>query len=142
MPRGLAFILLAATAGGLWSALMNRASREVEPLLAPLVAEATGVLIALILLSGRLREGGLQVTQRGLGLLLAAGVCVFSVDYFTARGYALKLPVSVGAPVFLAVAILVATVVGLAFGESMSPRKGLGLLLIAAGAAMLASVAE
>lgn len=142
MPRGLGFILIAATAGGAWSALMNRASREVDPLMAPIVAEATGVMLALLILSTRIRETGVQMTSRGFGLLLAAGVCVFSVDYFTARGYALRLPVSIGAPVFLAGAIVVASLLGLAFGESMSVRKGAGILLIAAGAAVLASVGE
>jgi len=142
MTRGLGLITIAAVAAGAWSALMSRASREVDPLMAPVVAEMTAVLIGLTILAGRLRDGGLQVSQRGIGLLLAAGVCVFSVDYFTARGYALRLPVSVGTPVFLSVTIVTATLIGLLLGESMSLRKGLGILLVGTGAVLLASVAE
>ena len=37
--------MIAAVAGGLWSVLVSRASREVNPFLGPVIAESTGVII-------------------------------------------------------------------------------------------------
>jgi len=142
MSKGVLLIGVAALAGGCWSALMNRAAQDTDPLLAPMIAEATGVFIALAILATRWRGASLEWTARGLGLLLLAGVCVFSVDYFTARAYATELSVSTGAPIFLGGAILVTTAIGLALGESFSWQKLAGIVMVTAGAVVLGMASE
>lgn len=142
MPRGVSFVLVAAVAGGLWSVLMSRASREVSPLLGPVVAEFTGVLVGLTLIAGQVRQTTLEYSTRGIVLLLLAGGCVFSVDYFNLRAYGAELPVSVGAPIFLGGTIVIASLAGLALGEGVSGRKLLGIGLVLAGVLLLGGIAE
>jgi len=142
MSRGVLLIGVAALAGGVWSLLMNRAAQDTDPLLAPMIAESTGAFIALAILLSRFRVATPQWSVRSIWLLLLAGVCVFSVDYFTARAYAMRLPISVGAPIFLGGAILVTTVIGLMLGEAFSMKKLGGVLLVATGAVILGTVSE
>jgi transporter family protein len=136
------FVSIAALAGGTWSVLVSRASREMSPVLGPLIAETTGVIIALVLLTTRFRETTLEYSTRGITLLLLAGVCVFSVDYFSLRAYGTHLPVSVGAPVFMGGVILVATVIGFLLGDAITAKKLAGITLIVAGAVILASLSQ
>jgi transporter family protein len=142
MSRGLMFVSIAALAGGTWSVLVSRASRDMSPVLGPLIAETTGVIIALVLLSARWRETTLEYSTRGITLLLFAGVCVFSVDYFSLRAYGTHLPVSVGAPVFMGGVILVATFIGFMLGDAFTLKKLVGISLIVAGAAILAGLSQ
>jgi transporter family protein len=142
MSRGLMFVSIAALAGGTWSVLVSRASRDMSPVLGPIIAETTGVIIALVLLSARWRETTLEYSTRGITLLLFAGVCVFSVDYFSLRAYGTHLPVSVGAPVFMGGVILVATFIGFMLGDAFTLKKLVGISLIVAGAAILAGLSQ
>jgi transporter family protein len=136
------FVSIAALAGGTWSILVSRASREMSPVLGPIIAETTGVIIALVLLTTRFRETTLEYSTRGITLLLLAGICVFSVDYFSLRAYGTHLPVSVGAPIFMGGVILVATTIGFLLGDAISVKKVVGIALIVSGAAILASLSQ
>jgi transporter family protein len=142
MARGIPFVLIAAVAGGLWSVLVSRASREVNPFLGPVIAESTGVVIGLMLLAGQMRQTALEYSTRGILLLLLAGACVFSVDYFNLRAYGSELPVSVGAPIFLGGTIMIASVAGFFLGEGISARKLFGIGLVLAGVVLLGSLSE
>ena len=142
MPRGVLFVLIAAVAGGTWSVLMSRASREVNPFLGPVIAEGTGVIIGLTLLATQIRETTLEYSTRGITLLLFAGVCVFSVDYFNLRAYGTRLPVSIGAPIFMGGTIMIASLAGMLLGEGFSGRKILGIVLVVSGVLLLASLSE
>lgn len=129
MSAGLPFILISALAAGLWFFLVAQAARQVSPLFGPAIAELTGALIAITLIFSRLRSGTLELTSKGVVLLLIAGVCVFSVDYFSLRAYGKGLPITVGAPILTGGAIAVATTVGLLLGEPISLKKGVGIPL-------------
>ena len=142
MPRGVMFVSIAALAGGTWSVLVSRASREMSPVLGPIIAETTGVIIALVLLTTRFRETTLEYSTRGITLLLLAGVCVFSVDYFSLRAYGTHLPVSVGAPIFMGGVILTASIIGFLLGDAITVKKLAGIALIVSGAAILASLSQ
>ncbi len=142
MSNGVMFIGIAALAGGCWSVLMNRAAQDTSPLLAPMIAEATAVFLALAILASRYRETTFEWSGHSLGMLLIAGVCVFSVDYFTVRAYGTGLAVSTGAPIFLGGAIMITTVIGFVLGESISGTKLAGIVLVAIGAAILGAVSE
>ncbi len=142
MPRGVMFVLFAAVAGGAWSVLFNRASPQISPLLAPVIAESTAVLIGLALIATQLRGATMEYSTRGITLLLCAGVCVFFVDYFNIRAYGAQLPVSVGAPIFLGGAIAIATTAGFLLGEQINVKKLVGVGLVLAGVLLLGSMSE
>jgi transporter family protein len=142
MARGVPFVLIAAVAGGLWSVLVSRASREVNPFLGPVIAESTGVIIGLMLLATQVRQTTIEYSTRGITLLLFAGVCVFSVDYFNLRAYGARLPVSVGAPIFMGGTIMIATIVGMLLGEDVSGKKVVGIGLVLSGVLLLGSLSE
>jgi drug/metabolite transporter (DMT)-like permease len=137
MSRGLAFILIASVAAGLWSILLSRASRLVHPILGTGVVESSAVLLVLlVILRQRLEIRG-SMSFEGLALLGVCGVCVFAVDYFSLRAYDTGLEVSVGAPIIASGAILLPALVGTVLGERISTAKVVGIVLIGAGTIVL-----
>lgn len=138
MSRSLLYILGAALAAGLWSVLMSRASKLVNPIVGTGLIEGTAVVLVLILLLRNRVDLSSALTPLGAALLVLSGLCVFSVDYFSLRAYEMGMEVSVGAPTIAAGAILVPTAVGVALGEGISAPKMLGIGLIGAGVFLLA----
>ena len=138
MSRSLLYILGAALAAGLWSVLMSRASKLVNPIVGTGLIEGTAVVLVLVLLLRNRVELSTALTPLGAALLVLCGLCVFSVDYFSLRAYEMGMEVSVGAPTIAAGAILVPTAVGVALGEGISAPKMLGIGLIGAGVLLLA----
>jgi len=138
VSRSLLYILGAALAAGLWSVLMSRASKLVNPIVGTGLIEGTAVVLVLILLLRNRVDLSSALTPLGAALLVLSGLCVFSVDYFSLRAYEMGMEVSVGAPTIAAGAILVPTAVGVALGEGISAPKMLGIGLIGAGVFLLA----
>ena len=138
MSRSLLFILIAASAAGLWSVLMSRASKLVHPIVGVGLIEGSAVVLVLILLLRNRIDLASAVTPLGAVLLVVCGLCVFSVDFFSLRAYEMGMSVSVGAPVIAAGAILIPAIVGIALGEGVSIPKLLGIGLIGAGVLLLA----
>ena len=60
----------------------------------PAIAEMTGALIAIVIILSRLKSGTLEITSRGVIILLLSGICVFSVDYFSLRAYSKGLSIT------------------------------------------------
>ena len=90
----------------------------------------TGALIAIGIILSRLKSGTLEITSRGVVILLIAGICVFSVDYFSLRAYSKGLSITIGAPILVGGAILVATTLGLRSGTGFGDlRVRLSVLL-------------
>lgn len=138
MSRSLLYILGAALAAGLWSVLMSRAAKLVNPIVGTGLIEGTAVVLVLVLVLRNRVDLSTALTPLGAGLLVLCGLCVFSVDYFSLRAYEMGMEVSVGAPTIAAGAILVPTAVGVALGEGISGPKMLGIGLIGAGVFLLA----
>lgn len=138
MPRSLLFILIAATAAGVWSVLMSRASKLVHPIIGVGMIEGSALILVLVLLLRHRVDFSSSVTPLGAGLLVLCGLCVFSVDYFSLRAYEMGMSMSVGAPTIAAGAILIPALVGIALGEGVSVPKLLGVSLIGAGVLLLA----
>lgn len=133
MSRGVAFILIASVAAGLWSILLSRASRSVHPIVGTGVIEGSAlVLVVLVILRQRIDIKS-AVSFEGLALLVLCGLCVFSVDYFSLRAYETGLEVSVGAPIIASGAILLPAVVGPMLGERISVGRIVGIALIGVG---------
>lgn len=138
MSRSLLYILGAALAAGLWSVLMSRASKLVNPIVGTGLIEGTAVVLVLVLVLRNRVDLSTALNPLGAALLVLCGLCVFSVDYFSLRAYEMGMEVSVGAPTIAAGAILVPTAVGVALGEGISAPKMLGIGLIGAGVFLLA----
>jgi len=141
MPRSLLFILIAASAAGLWSVLISRASKFVNPLVGTGLVEASALVLVLILVVRNRVDLTSALTPMGAGLLVLCGFCVFSVDYFSLRAYEMGMSMSVGAPTIAAGAILIPAVVGIILGEGITIPKVLGIGLIGAGVFLLARFA-
>jgi len=138
MSRSLLFILIAAVAAGLWSVLMSRASRLVDPIVGAGLVEGSALVLVVVLVVRHRIDLSSALTPLGAVLLVLCGLCVFSVDYFLLRSYEMGMELSIGAPTLAAGAILVPTVVGLALGEGITLSKLLGISLIGAGVFLLA----
>lgn len=138
MSRSLLFILIAATAAGLWSVLMSRASKLVHPVVGVGVIEGSAVILVLVLIARHRVDLSTALTPTALVLLMLCGLCVFSVDYFSLRAYDMGMELSVGAPTIAAGAILIPVFVGLMLGEGLSLAKLAGIGLIGAGVLVLA----
>ena len=140
MSRSMFYILIAATAAGLWSVVMSRASKLVHPIVGTGLIEGTAVVLVLVLLLRTRVDWSTALTPLGAALLVICGLCVFSVDFFSLRAYDLGLELSVGAPTVAAGAILIPAVVGILLGEGISFTKLLGISLIGAGVLLLARI--
>jgi drug/metabolite transporter (DMT)-like permease len=133
MSRGVAFILIASVAAGLWSILLSRASRSVHPIVGTGVVELSAVILVLMVILRQRIDVRSALSVEGLILLVFCGLCVFTVDYFSLRAYETGLEVSVGAPIIASGAILLPAVVGPLLGEKISLAKIAGVILIGAG---------
>lgn len=140
MTRSMSFILIAATAAGVWSVLMSRASKLVHPIVGVGVVEGSALVVVLVLLVRQRVDLASALTPLGTALLVLSGLCVLSVDYFSLRAYEMGMELSIGAPTIAAGAILVPVVVGLILGEGLSALKLVGVGLIGAGVLLLTRV--
>ena len=138
MSRSLLYVLIAAGGAGLWSVTLSRASKLVHPIVGTGVVEGTALLLVMILIFRHRVDLGGALTPLGALLLVICGLCVFSVDYFSLRAYAMGMEVSVGAPTIAGGAILVPALVGVSLGEGVTLPKVLGIGLIGAGVFLLA----
>ena len=133
MSRGLAFILIASIAAGLWSILLSRASRSVHPVIGTGIVEGSALLLVVLVVLRQRIDIKSAVSLEGLALLVVCGLCVFAVDYFSLRAYETGLEVSVGAPIISSGAILLPAIVGPMLGERISAAKIVGVALIGVG---------
>ena len=133
MSRGVAFILVASVAAGLWSILLSRASRSVHPIVGTGLVELSAVVLVLMVILRQRIDVRSASSVEGIILLVFCGLCVFTVDYFSLRAYETGLEVSVGAPIIASGAILLPAVVGPLLGEKVSLAKIAGVILIGMG---------
>ena len=133
MSRGVAFILVASVAAGLWSILLSRASRSVHPIVGTGIVELSAVVLVLMVILRQRIDVRSASSVEGIILLVFCGLCVFTVDYFSLRAYETGLEVSVGAPIIASGAILLPAVVGPLLGEKVSLAKIAGVILIGMG---------
>ena len=140
MSRGVAFILVASVAAGLWSILLSRASRSVHPIVGTGIVELSAVVLVLMVILRQRIDVRSASSVEGIVLLVFCGLCVFTVDYFSLRAYETGLEVSVGAPIIASGAILLPAVVGPLLGEKVSLAKIAGVILIGMGIFVLTRI--
>jgi len=142
MSRGIAFILIASVAAGLWSILLSRASRSVHPIVGAGVVELSAVVLVLVVILRQRIDVTSALSIEGFVFLVLCGLCVFAVDYFSLRAYDQGLEVSVGAPVIASGAILLPAVVGPLLGDRVGAMKIVGIALIGLGIFVLTRISS
>ena len=142
MTSGLIYALLCAGCFGLYTVFHSSGAMYINSVLGAILVSATAVLFGVMFLVPQLKQGSIQVSGKGLLFVALAGMCAFGIDYFAFKAYRSDIPVSVGGPLIIGGAILVASVVGFVFGEQITLIKLLAILLIVAGASILAALAS
>jgi len=131
-------IILAAIAFGLWTVFHQIASTSINQVLGAVIVSATAVVIGLVtLLVQQVKFSELTVSTKGVTFLVLAGVMAFALDILALKAYAKGIPITVGAPILIGGSIVVASVIGVLMGESVSVVKITGLILVVGGAIIL-----
>ncbi|MBI4018280.1 MAG: EamA family transporter [Candidatus Aenigmarchaeota archaeon] len=138
--EGIVFAVIAAVAYAVLNLTQQQASAHINPLLGAAVISVSALLVELLLIAPQARSIAIPDT-RFILILAVAGVAAFGVDFFALKSYASGIPLSIGAPIIIGGGIALASLIGLfALGESVTLMKILGILLVVAGASVLASL--
>lgn len=141
MSIGIIFAVSAAIVFGLWTVFHNQASAHVSPIFGAVLVSLAAVIIGTPFLIREWLSSGTQIGYRGLVFIMLAGIAAFALDYLVLRTYSAGVPISVGGPIIIGGSILVAVIVGLLLGEQMFLLKLFGIVLVLAGAVILATFA-
>ncbi len=142
MSKNVLFVVIGALGTGLWNVFISSASRQMHPLLGAVICEATAVIAGTLMLLPVVSSGWPQASPRAAGLCMLAGLSVLGADYFILKAYKQGLQVSIGGPIIIGGGILVVTVMGIILGERMTLLKAFSILMIIAGASILASLSR
>lgn len=139
---GFLFIVLAAVFLGVWMTLNHHLMTGMPPLMAIVIIAFVYLMVGFVFLVGKSYIFQEAIERPSLGLcVLAAIIALVALvsDFSMLRAYELRLPITIGAPVYFGGAILVAALIGVFFlGEKMTLTKMLGMSLIILGTIFLA----
>ncbi len=133
------YAILAAIAFGAWTVFHRLAGPYVNQVFGAVIVSLTAVVLGALVLTYQTRPHKYVTSDRGVWFLVLAGISAFFIDYFALKTYSSGLPVTVGGPIIIGGSIAVATIIGFALGDSFTWPKLLGLALLIAGAAILAT---
>lgn len=136
----LVFAILGALSFGFWTVFHKLASPYINQVFGAIVVSATAVVAGLIVLLPRLKDTELFSDYRGVVFLAITGVLAFFIDFFALKAYSGGLPVTTGGPIIIGGSIAVASIIGIFLGDPISSVKVLALLLLVAGATLLAYI--
>ncbi len=139
MMPGLIFAIIAALAFGLWTVFHQQASSSINSLFGAILVSFTAVIIGALFLIPRISTTTLFSDPKGIVFAVLAGACAFALDLFVLKAYGSGLPISIGGPIIIGGSVAVAAVIGFFLGESITFAKIGGLILVVAGAAILAA---
>ena len=142
MTSGILFAIIAAIAFGAWTVFHQQAASKVDYLVGAIIISLTAVVLGLILLLPRIKTTILFSNAKGILFAALAGVCALAIDYFALKAYGSGLAVSVAGPIIIGGSIAVAALIGFFLGESITIVKVLGLILVIAGASILAAFSK
>lgn len=134
-------IVLAALMFGLYNVFIKLSAEHIQAVLGAVILQFVAAFIGLGLLLYMQRSGGepLQVSVRGIGLAVLAGVSIGVVEIATFFIYGQGVPVAVGNPLIIGGSLLVTTSIGVfALREVMTPIQLTAILMIAGGVGLLA----
>lgn len=138
MGNGLIFAISAAAFFGLWTVFHQQAAKYINSLFGAIIVSFTAVVLGLIFFIPNIRTAQPLFNYRGLMFAVLAGTCALLIDLFALKAYNSGLQISVGGPIIIGGSIAIASVVGFTLGESVTLMKIAGLILVVAGASILA----
>lgn len=136
------FAIITALVFGLWTVFHKLAAPHINQVLGAIVVSGVAVLFGLLTIIAQPTQFRLETNQKGLIFLALAGICAFLIDFFALKTYAAGLPVTIGGPLIIGGSIAVAVMIGFWMGDTITAAKIFGLLLLAAGASILAAVSH
>ena len=142
MSTSIYYVIICAAAMGFWNVLVSNASKEMHPLLGAVICELTALVVGAVVLLPVFKAGTVQFSFRSVVLVMLAGLCVLSADYFALRAYNQGMPVSIGGPIIIGGSIVLVSVAGFIMGDKMSFLKLISILMIIAGASTLAGLSR
>jgi len=137
------FAVGAALAYGFLATFHKLAAPHINQIFGAMMISFTALTAGALILFGSMQHPSPLLTHpRAFLFVILAGIAAFCVDFFALRAYARGLPVSIGAPIIIGGGIALAVVIGLFLGESLTWLKGIGLVMLIAGATVLAALAR
>jgi len=134
------FAILGAVSFGMWTVFHKLASPYINQVFGAIIVSAAAVVVGLIVLLPRLKQTELFTDYRGILFVILAGILAFFIDFFALKAYYGGLPITTGGPIIIGGSIAVASLIGIFLGDPLSPLKVIALLLLTAGATLLAIV--
>lgn len=134
-------LAVAAAMFGLYNVFMKMSADHIHAVLGAVVLQfvAAFVGLGLLLYTQGTATAALQVSARGLGLAVLAGIAIGLVEILTFVIYGRGIPVAVGNPLIIGGSLLVTTGIGVVLlREAVSPLQVAAIFLIAAGVGLLA----
>ena len=136
------FAILAALSFGLWTTFHRLAGALVGKVFGAILISLTAVIVGLPFFLLRDRSIPLYTNIKGVWFIIAAGVMAFLIDYFALQAYARNLPLTIGGPLIIGGALAATAVIGFFLGDTITPLKIIGIVLILAGGAILGAVTQ
>ncbi|OGG73017.1 hypothetical protein A3A38_00910 [Candidatus Kaiserbacteria bacterium RIFCSPLOWO2_01_FULL_53_17] len=140
MRSGLFFAIFGAVSSALWVTFHFEAARKVSPVLGASIVSIVAVVIGLLILAYKGNVDVFGVSRKGIMFLVLVGIAAFASDYFALRTFASDLPLSIGGPIFVGGGVALAALIGLVLGEALTWQVALGIILVASGSALIASI--
>lgn len=132
-------MIIAAVAFGIWTVFHRQAAEHINYLFGAIIVSLTAVVLGTLFLLPKIKITTLYTSPKGIVFAVLAGVCALLIDYFVLKAYASGVAISVGGPIIIGGSIAVAAIIGFMLGESISIVKIMGLILVVAGASILAT---
>ena len=140
MNPGVLYAITAAFAFGAWTIFHQLASEKINNLFGAIIVSLSAVLLGLVFLLPKIKQVNLYSDPKGILFAVFAGICALAVDYFALKAYSSNLAISVVGPIIIGGSVAFAVLIGFFMGEPVTLMKALGLLLVIAGSAILASI--
>ncbi len=140
MNKGIIYAIISACSFGAWTFFQQRASGKVNYVFGAILISLTAVIFGSLFLLPKLKSTVLFTDWRAIIFIVLAGLCAFAIDFFALRAYGSGLSVSIVGPIIFSGSIVVACIIGIFCGESITLMKFLGIILTVAGSGVLAGV--
>ncbi|MEK6918680.1 MAG: EamA family transporter [Nanoarchaeota archaeon] len=137
MLPGIVFAIIAAIAFGIWTVFHQQASSHINYLFGAIVVSLTAVVLGILFLAPQYKSVTLYSNPKGILFAVLAGACALAIDYFILKAYNSGTAVSIVGPIVIGGSIAIASAIGFFLGESVTPMKIVGLLLVIVGSGIL-----
>lgn len=133
------FAVLAAFSFGFWTVFHKLASPYINQIFGAILVSLVAVIFGGLYFLIHRNSTELVSNPKGVIFLVCAGIAAFFIDLLALQAYSRGLSITVGGPIIIGGSIMVATVIGFFMGDTITGIKVLGITLLVAGAALLAT---